>query len=394
MQPNSHVIKHDHFKIAPRSQKPSQKPSNLCLTQATGGANRIQACSWTTSAGYTRTSFVLKVTLLLVSHPAMTLMWFTLRSITKIQTQHSNHLLPLLEPNGHGLHFQKERWPYVLKHLLVILHDIHCQPNSCLHSLWKERCTMSLMRQSKLSAYYEVVLVGTAQHCSLIHQELWNLSLQYFCLKEGEYCWVHFSSKHRFEGLGIRPSCNMSMVKSVAIKWSTTNNVPAEFYKLISLFHLKVIAIIMNVSYKIDEKVLIVMAYIQATLRIIPCIIGPKENWEPWMHDNLQVKQICMQLLCYFLWNWVHAIISSGGDFKCQWELSTPKDSGQPEVYVGKPLQTWHDSGHHLLRDRNISNILVDELHELKGANFWWQLLSLSSECAIPCFYNLGCQSF
>ena len=139
LQANSHVIKHDHSKITPRSPKPSQKLSNSHLTWATGGANRIQAHSWTTSAGYTRTSFPLKVMSLLVSHPAMTLTCFTLRR--KIQIQCSNLLLPLLEPNGHGLHFQKEGWLYVLdKLLLIILYVICCEANSCLHSLWTEKC--------------------------------------------------------------------------------------------------------------------------------------------------------------------------------------------------------------------------------------------------------------
>ena len=91
----------------------------------------------------------------------------------------------------------------------------------------------------------------------------------------------------------MRPSHNTSMVKSVGVMWSTTNSVPAEFYKLISLCHLKAIAVIMNISYKINEKVLIVMAHIQAALRIIPHIIEPKEDWEPWMCNNLQVKQVC-----------------------------------------------------------------------------------------------------
>ncbi|KAF9219653.1 hypothetical protein BS17DRAFT_769874 [Gyrodon lividus] len=41
---------------------------------------------------------------------------------------------------------------------------------------------------------------------------------------------------------------------------------------------------------QIDHNVLLATAHIQTTLKLVPCIIGPKEAWAPWMRGGLEAE--------------------------------------------------------------------------------------------------------
>ncbi|KAF8141781.1 hypothetical protein EV363DRAFT_1392209 [Boletus edulis] len=48
----------------------------------------------------------------------------------------------------------------------------------------------------------------------------------------------------------------------------------------------------MNVSYKIQNEVLLYTGHVQVALETVPTIIGPKEEWGPWMWDHLTSEQV------------------------------------------------------------------------------------------------------
>ena len=66
-----------------------------------------------------------------------------------------------------------------------------------------------------------------------------------------------------------------------------------KLHSLANLSSPNALSIAMNASHKIDKNVLVGMARIKAALQIIPHIVGPKEDWGPWMRDNLKVEEVC-----------------------------------------------------------------------------------------------------
>ena len=64
-------------------------------------------------------------------------------------------------------------------------------------------------------------------------------------------------------------------------------------HSLANLSSLNSLFISMSMSHKIDTNVLVGMDHIKVALQIIPHIVGPKEDWEPWMWDNLKVEEVC-----------------------------------------------------------------------------------------------------
>ena len=50
--------------------------------------------------------------------------------------------------------------------------------------------------------------------------------------------------------------------------------------------------IAMNASPQPDMKVLIMTTHVQATLGIVLHIVGPKEEWDPWMHKHLESEHV------------------------------------------------------------------------------------------------------
>ena len=62
---------------------------------------------------------------------------------------------------------------------------------------------------------------------------------------------------------------------------------------LANLSSLNILFIAMNMSHGIDTNFHVGMAHIKTALQIIPHIVGPKEDWGPWMRDNLKVEEVC-----------------------------------------------------------------------------------------------------
>jgi hypothetical protein len=54
----------------------------------------------------------------------------------------------------------------------------------------------------------------------------------------------------------------------------------------------------MNPSDGIDTDVLLVAVRIQAALKAIPSIDGPKEAWAYWMRDNLNAEMVRNIIIC------------------------------------------------------------------------------------------------
>lgn len=155
----------------------------------------------------------------------------------------------------------------------------------------------------------------------------------------------------------------------------------------------------MNTPYKIDKKALVVTARIQAALGIIPHIIGPKEDWGPWMCDGLQAEQVCN-----------HSVVSDKIRFMPPYHqgeiLSASESSPHPRLLGslkwmlvshyrhGMTVDTLHFKDVHAedpsIEGSGYIDIPGDGLPELKGANFGWQLLPPSGEWPIPCYQGFG----
>ena len=91
----------------------------------------------------------------------------------------------------------------------------------------------------------------------------------------------------------------------------------------------------MNAPHKIDEKVLIATAHLQAALTVVPRIIGPKDAWGPWMWDGLKAEQVCT-VFCVEDKSRLMSLHSQGGIAKASMTSPHPKLLGSLKVMLAR----------------------------------------------------------
>ena len=146
----------------------------------------------------------------------------------------------------------------------------------------------------------------------------------------------------------------------------------------------------MNAPQQLDDNILLATVRVQAALNVVPRIIGPMEQWGPWMRDKLRSELVSHAVLRIEM-----DIVSLSSCFQSQ--LPTPSASSPYPRLLGSlraMLACHYRCGmtlDTLLFDQvraddpgvtgvEFVDVAAEALPPLKEGTFWWELLPPSGE--------------
>lgn len=131
----------------------------------------------------------------------------------------------------------------------------------------------------------------------------------------------------------------------------------------------------MNPSHEIDIEFKMTAVRVQAALELVPRILGPKEAWAPWMRNNLAAE-------------------IRGKNPRPSASSPHPRILGSLRRMLGRHYKTGMSmdtlvfsdvrDDDPMITDPYYVDIPVDQLPDLNGSDFWWNVLPPSVTLSVP----------